>query len=132
MMDVFSSPAPVFQAAPEYVAFEDQNLKVVFNLKREFQNEHLVTALFSNKMPYMISQLNMQVAVQKYMTLKILPASSSELQPLAQQGATQQLRITNTMEGQKPLSLKVRMMYQSQNGQKVDQTKILSDLPTNY
>ena len=42
------------------------------------------------------------------------------------------MKIQNTKEGQKPLSLKIKVMYQHQNGTKVDETKVLNSLPTNY
>ena len=74
----------------------------------------------------------MQVAVQKYMKLQILPATGTDLQPLIQNGVTQEMRITNTMEGQKPLSIKIRVLYTLQNGQQVNETKVLNTMPTNY
>jgi hypothetical protein len=50
------------------------------------------------------------------MKLQILPANGTDLNPLAQNGITQDMRITNTMEGQKPLSLKIRVIYALSNG----------------
>lgn len=61
-----------------------------------------------------------------------MPASGTELAPLAQNGLTQEMRITNTMEGQKPLSLKIKVNYVTGNGQQVSETKVLNSLPTNY
>ena len=41
----------------------------------------------------------MQVAVQKYMKLNIMPASGTFMNPLIQNGITQEMKIMNTMEG---------------------------------
>jgi len=71
------------------------------------------------------------VAVQKYMTLKLQQISKPTLGPNAQREATQEMTIVNTLEGQKPLALKIRVTY-SVNGQNVDQTKVLNSLPTHY
>jgi AP-1 complex subunit gamma-1 len=71
------------------------------------------------------------VAVQKYMTLKLQQISKPTLGPNAQRDATQEMTIVNTLEGQKPLALKIRVTY-SVNGQNVDQTKVLNSLPTHY
>lgn len=42
------------------------------------------------------------------------------------------MKITNTMEGEKPLSIKIKIIYTTQNGGKVEDTKVLNDMPSNY
>jgi hypothetical protein len=53
----------------------------------------------------------MQVAAQKYMVLKIQPPSGSSLGPMAQD-LTQEMNIVNNEEGNKPMSLKLKINYQ--------------------
>ena len=53
----------------------------------------------------------MQVAVQKYMKLTMLPANSTDLPPLSQGQVTQDMRIQNTLDGQKPMAVKIRVLY---------------------
>ncbi len=76
MGNIFSQPVSVQpqQQQPSeltYIAYEDSSLKITFFLRREKQNpsEHVIKAIFTNKVPSVISQLNLQVAVQKYMKL---------------------------------------------------------------
>lgn len=52
----------------------------------------------------------MQVAAQKYMTLKMKPASGTMLEPMAQD-LSQEMNIVNSMEGQKPNSLKLKINF---------------------
>lgn len=47
---------------------------------------HLIRAFFENKTSQALSQLNMQVAVQKYMKLQMFAANSTELAPLSPVG----------------------------------------------
>lgn len=124
--------APTQPKQAQYSAFEDGNLRIVFTLSRDEPSVHAIRAFFSNKAPMVLSQINIQVAVQKYMKLQIFPASSTELQPLSQNGASQDMKITNSLEGQKPLVLKVKVTYVTQNGQRMEETKVLNDLPSNY
>lgn len=56
----------------------------------------------------------MQVAAQKYMTLKMKPATGTSLAAYAQD-LTQEMVIVNNMEGQKPISLKVKINYTNGN-----------------
>ncbi len=73
----------------------------------------------------------MQVAAQKYMVLKIQPPSGSSLEPMAQD-LTQEMNIVNNEEGNKPISLKLKINYQVQGQAPVSQIKVISDMPTNY
>ena len=75
----------------------------------------------------------MQVAAQKYMTLKMKPASGTSLAPYAS-SLNQEMVIQNTMEGQKPLSLKLKINYVIDNGTGVtiSEIKIINNLPNNY
>jgi hypothetical protein len=58
-------------------------VKIGFLFIREEANLHAIKALFTNKTPQLITQVNLLVAVQKYMKLQILPASGTDLHPLA-------------------------------------------------
>ena len=42
------------------------------------------------------------------------------------------MKITNTLEGSKPMALKIKVSYTLQNGTRVEEQKLLNDLPTNY
>ena len=114
-----------------YNAFEDNTLKIELSFKRANQNEHHIKAFFSNKSMGPITQVSLQVAVQKYMRLQLQGISSGDIAANSAQQVTQDMKIVNDQEGQKPLALKVRVAY-TVNGQAVVETKVLNQLPTNY
>lgn len=60
----------------------------------------------------------MQVAAQKYMTLKMKPATGTTLGPMAQD-LSQEMNIVNSMEGQKANSLKLKINYTVEGQQPV-------------
>lgn len=67
-------------------AYEDSVLSIGFQIKRDptDASTHIIRAVYNNKSNAPLSALNMQVAVQKYMKLQMLPASSTDLAPYSQ------------------------------------------------
>lgn len=114
---------------PQFIAYEDNSLKIGFTFSKEAPDLHLIRTYFSNKQDTLLTGINLQVAVQKYMKLQMQLPSGQELMPLSQNGITQDIRITNTMEGQKPLVLKIKVTY-SINGKQVSETRVINSLPT--
>ena len=57
----------------------------------------------------------MQVAAQKYMNLKMKPATGTSIDPMGQ-NLSQEMNIVNSLEGQKQLSLKLKINYTIDNG----------------
>ena len=62
----------------------------------------------------------------------MLPISKNSLLPHEADGARQVMKINNSMEGQKGIVLKIRVNYGLDDGTKVAETRVLSNLPTNY
>ena len=111
-----------------HVAYEDDNLRVDMNLSKEDHQTHAIVAFFSNKGQGNLQMINMQVAVQKYLRLNIMPANGTDLTPLQQRGIKQDLKITNSEEGSKPVVMKLRLQY-TVNGQSVTDTRVVNNLP---
>ena len=90
--------------------------------------DHNIKAWFSNKnMSAGLSGVNLQVAVQKYMTLKLQQISSTDVAPGARQ-ANQAMLINNQQEGAKPLALRIKVGY-SCGGQAFSEVKTINGLP---
>jgi len=68
---------------PSFIAYEDANVCIGFEAKREGGPNFLITAHFKNKTGSPLTAVNLQVAAQKYMTLKMKPASGSSLNAFA-------------------------------------------------
>mmetsp|Transcript_21890 Transcript_21890/g.33985 ORF Transcript_21890/g.33985 Transcript_21890/m.33985 type:complete len:126 (+) Transcript_21890:2247-2624(+) len=118
---------------PSYIAFEDSVVSIGFDLKRDPLNasSHVISAVVKNKTGSNISSINLQVAAQKYMTLKMRPASGNTLGPMAQ-NLTQDMDVVNSAEGQKPLSVKMKINYTVEGQAPVSQIKVIQSLPNNY
>jgi AP-1 complex subunit gamma-1 len=69
----------------------------------------------------------LQAAVPKYMQLRLEPASSTVL-PALGGSASQKLHVVNTMAGQKPLVMRLRVNY-SKAGQPVAQQLEVNNFP---
>jgi len=84
-------------------------------------------AWFTNKNMQGLTGVNLQVAVQKYMTLKLQQISSTDVLPGPRQ-ANQCLSITNQQEGAKPLALRIKVGYNC-GGQPISEVKTINGLP---
>lgn len=73
----------------------------------------------------------LQAAVPKYMQLRLEPASGTTLPALGASTVTQAIHITNTMHGQKPLVMRLRLNY-SKDGQPVMQQVEFNNFPAGF
>lgn len=60
----------------------------------------------------------------KFMQLRLDPASGNALGPNSSSTATQNLHVTNTMHGQKPLVMRLRIAYTRNGEAKLEQAEI--------
>lgn len=125
---IFGAPSLPNKEA-SLIAHEDPQLRVDFKLTRDSNPAiHKITAIFSNKSPGLISDLNMLVSVKKYLTLNLFAVSSSTLAPGAPNAASQAMTITNTQEGSQPLALRIKITYKV-NGSPFEHTKVIDQFP---
>jgi len=68
---------------------------------------------FKNLNPIQLEHLVFQAAVPKYLKLEMLPPSSTTVPPAHAAAAevTQEIRLTNSMQGQKSIMLKLKIGY---------------------
>ena len=72
-----------------------------------------------------------QAAVPKYLKLEMSPASSSTVPPNSQGAVTQEIKLVNSMQGQKAIMLKIKLGY-SQGGHAVEEMAQVSSFPPTY
>ena len=65
-----------------------------------------------------------QAAVPKFMQLRLDPASGNALGPQGSSTATQALHVTNTMHGQKPLVMRLRIAYTKNGDARLEQAEV--------
>ncbi len=60
----------------------------------------------------------------KFMQLRLDPASGNTLDAHGSSSATQNLHVTNTMHGQKPLVMRLRIAYTHNGAAKLEQAEV--------
>lgn len=65
-----------------------------------------------------------QAAVPKFMQLRLDPASGNALGAHGSSSAMQNLHVTNTMHGQKPLVMRLRIAYTREGEAKLEQAEV--------
>jgi AP-1 complex subunit gamma-1 len=90
-----------------------------------------ITCKFNNLSTMPLEGLTFQAAVPKYLKLEMAPASSSSIPPKSNGVVTQEVKLVNSMQGQKPIMLKIKVGY-SQAGIPVEEMAQVSSFPPTY
>lgn len=139
-VNVFSPPGvPVFTPAaaptnPSFKAFEKNGLAVVFELSKPNPSNPASTTIlcrFANQNPTPISNLVFQAAVPKFLKLEMLPPTNTVIPPNSNGAVTQEIRVTNSMQGEKSIMLKLKVGFTS-NGQNIEDLTQVSSFPPLY
>ncbi|KAL7576215.1 hypothetical protein ACA910_013698 [Epithemia clementina (nom. ined.)] len=135
--DMFGAPTPVSPpqqpASIKIKAIEFQGLVVEFQCTKpdtwNKQKSKLV-AHFRNSNPEPLYGLNLQVAVPKFVTMEMEPATSTTIPPTAGGASTvtQTVNVTNSLLGTKNLVLKLKLGF-SYKGQKQEHMATCSGFP---
>ncbi|KAJ3707537.1 hypothetical protein LUZ61_011242 [Rhynchospora tenuis] len=132
LLDPFTltpSLSPPVEEKSEYksiTAFQSDSLKITFSFKKQQEKpqDTLIHATFTNLSSNAYTDFIFQAAVPKFVQLHLKPASSNTL-PANENGTiTQDLTVTNTQHGQKPLAMRIRMSYKVNNNEKQEQGQI--------
>lgn len=116
IMGMMGSPAapaaPPGSFAP-FTAWSKNGLVITFACSKDPANPSItnIEAAFTNATAAPMDSLNFQVAVPKYMQLKMTPPSSTSVPPGNSGQVTQNFKVANSMHGQKPVLLKVKIEY---------------------
>jgi len=133
--ELFGSASPaaaplVAPSHPPVTAFQKDGLSVVLTFTKPSPGRPELTdavATMSNTNAQSIDALTLQVAVPKFMQLRLDPASGNALPPVGAP-VTQGIHLTNTMHGQKPIALRLRIAYTVAGQPKVEMAEV-SGLP---
>lgn len=107
-----SSPAPSAWSQQQAVKTNDGVL-VLFDFSKPQPASPqftLVNATFINQGMQQVTDVELKLSLPKYLKLQVLPATSTALSPLGGQ-ATQQIKLANTLQGQKPVLMRLRLEY---------------------
>ncbi|GIL79860.1 hypothetical protein Vretimale_12443 [Volvox reticuliferus] len=118
---------------PTILAWQQHGLVVTFTLVKHPANPACtdILAMTTNNNPTDITDFTMQVAVPKFMQIKLEPASGSLL--TARGGAvSQKMVINNTQHGVKPLVMRLRIIFNNASGQSVEELAEVANFPPGF
>lgn len=136
LLDIFGGGAPAPAAAPaaqEYPpmdVYDKNGLKIQFHCRRDPSGQMTVLARFGNMSSMPMGNFVFEAAVPKYLTLKMEPAASQVLGPQSTD-VTQNMQVTNSTNGEKPMLMKLRIGY-DHNGQKVQEMAQVAGFPQGF
>jgi AP-1 complex subunit gamma-1 len=135
-----ATPVATLPATTKISAFDKDGLNIEFECsKPDASNAQVsqVVATFQNQTTDTLVGMNMQCAVPKYITMEILPPSSTTVPPGMGPGASahkpvrQTIRLTNTMKGSKKLMMKLKISF-TVNGSKKEHMATFAGFPEGY
>ena len=112
----FSKP-PQNNDTFKFKAYENPQVEIWMEGKREGEGNTKITASFINRTQSYVEQLSLQSAVMKYLKIAINPLTGTSLPPSSKGAVTQFMQVTNSAVGEKPIVMKVKLGY-TINGQK--------------
>jgi AP-1 complex subunit gamma-1 len=113
-----SSPsAPLNGPLPTMTVYNKNGLTVYFDVVKQAQypNITLINCSFANSTPSPMNNFEFKAAVPKCVNLQVKPPSGNVVAPMNSGRLTQQIKMQNTLHGEKPLLLKIKLDY-LQNG----------------
>ena len=139
LADIFTTPPPQQQSAPQHtqqpisqqmppsppvmqqqptnptvVAFDKNGLVVNMELSKPNPANPASTRIlckFNNNTGAPFANFVFQAAVPKYLKLEMLPPSSTTIPPHSAGAVTQEIRLINSMQGEKNIMLKLKLVY---------------------
>jgi AP-1 complex subunit gamma-1 len=128
-MQAVSTPPPQPPVTLSATIFNEGPLRIVMTLNSPATAPGSVTATaqFFNQGYEPLTDVVLQVAVPKYITVKLAPASGNTLAPGSAPQITQLMEFTNSL-GDKPYMMKLKVSYTSPAGPVVAQA-VVNDFP---
>ncbi len=134
IMDMFGAGTAASVPATSIQAYDKDGLAVYMTLSKPEPGNPSVTKIvcrFDNANPVPLQGLVFQAAVPKYLKLTIQPPTSTVVPARSSGGVTQEILVTNSMQGEKSLLLKLKIGY-SVNGSTMDEMATVSNFPVLY
>jgi len=107
--------------------YSKNGISALFEVSKNPQQPQFTTlnAIYTNSNPFPINNFTLQAAVPKYLKIQMNPASSTVLPPSSSGKVTQVIKIINSMQGQKPVLLRIKLDFVV-NGNPVSDTADVS------
>lgn len=114
-----------------FQAYAKDGITIFFSCSKDPANASVtnIEATFTNATAAPMDALNFQVAVPKYMQLKMNPPNSQQVPPNNSGNVKQLFKVANSMQGQKPLLLRIKLEYTTM-GRPVSDTGQVDNFPS--
>jgi len=99
------------QHFPSMTAFQKNGLTLVFDFEKPAPNISVIMVSATNSTPTPMTNFSLLAAVPRYLQLTVRSPSGNVVPPNASSKVTQEIRIENTLHGQKPVMLKIKVEY---------------------
>merc|ERR1712087_566236 len=108
-----------------FEAYNKDGIVATFNFQPN-QNAGVcrVLAVFHNSNAYEVRDFSFMIAVPKYIKLQFKIASGTLLQGMSRNSITQKFQLTNTMHGQKPFIIRIKVVYNSNGQQREERSQV--------
>lgn len=107
-----SAPVQQQHNPNKFIAYENGHLQIWAECIKEGNDTTRIITTYVNKTQSQISDLSAQIAVLKHIKLNILgPLSSTTMPALSKEVVNQSFIVVNSMVGQKPLVMKLKLTY---------------------
>jgi len=105
--------APLNGPLPTFTGFSKNGISAMIDVTKQASHPNItaVTVSFVNSNPFPVTNFEFKAAVPKYIRLQVSTPSGNELAPNAHNKVTQQLKLLNTLHGEKPVLLKMKLDY---------------------
>jgi len=131
---VLTSPSAAVASSSAIKAFDKAGLQVFMEVSKPVPSDpsqSKIVCKFNNLNGAPMEGLVFQAAVPKYLKLEILPPSSTTIPAQSQGAVTQEIKLTNSMQGQKNIMLKLKIVYK-QSGNTIEEMAQVSNFPPGY
>eukprot|EP01102_Stenamoeba_stenopodia_P014333 TRINITY_DN4746_c0_g1_i1.p1 TRINITY_DN4746_c0_g1~~TRINITY_DN4746_c0_g1_i1.p1 ORF type:complete len:852 (+),score=182.64 TRINITY_DN4746_c0_g1_i1:70-2556(+) len=127
------APTPAAGYAPITV-YQRDGISIVFELAKQPGNPSLstITVNVTNSLPHPINNFVFSAAVPKYIKLQLGSPSGTSIPPSKTGSITQQIKLANSLQGQKPVLMKAKIEFTSNMGQQVSEMIDISNFPPGF
>jgi AP-1 complex subunit gamma-1 len=114
------------------VAYNNNGILITFDLSKQ-GNLSVINAHCSTSLSFPLSNFSLQVAVPKYVKLLQLGSPPTTILPPSNSGRlTFHIKLQNSLAGQKPVLMKLRIHFTNPTGQEANYQADFSNFPPNF
>ncbi|EFJ49536.1 hypothetical protein VOLCADRAFT_101862 [Volvox carteri f. nagariensis] len=121
-------------ASPSIVAWQQHGLVITFSLAKHATNPAIteILAMTTNNNLTEVTDYTLQVAVPKFMQIKLEPASGTVLPPRGGGGVSQKIYVNNSQHGVKQLVMRLRITFTSAGGHAHEELAEVANFPPGF